>query len=171
MSAANFRLEEFSIEKEFYDRDGKLVLLEVRRLANTGIKRYVDIEDLWTNETHNQIMDYIRENDVERDTYQEIRGYLNVKCIVTLRDVRDSALADLEDNHRLTAKMIAKMKHDIEVRTQCAEDLEQVDDLSDTIEILKDDGDWDLNDWDVRWRPGLEKSKKRKYVPYGSAKK
>jgi hypothetical protein len=175
MSVANLRLADYTIEDEFYDRTGELVMFELQRLENIGAIRYVKVEELWCNETHNQIMDYIQQKDIEPRRFQNIRGYLNIKCIVSLRERRDFALSELEmdddANERYSEKMVEARKHDIEMKCQFLEDLSEVDDLSDTIADLDENDHWNVNDWDVRWRPGLQKTKKQKFIPHGSAKK
>jgi hypothetical protein len=175
MSVANLRLSDYTIEDEFYDRTGELVMLELKRLADAGAIRYVKVDELWSNDTHNQIMDYLWENNVEPRTFQMKRAYLNVKCIVTLREARDYALSELamdrESINRDSAAMVKAKKHDINMRCQFPEDLSEVDDLSNTIANLEEADHWNLDDWDVSWRLGLEKTKKKKFIPYGSSKK
>jgi hypothetical protein len=135
------------------------------------------VKEVWSNKNHNTIIEYLSANHVEYGSIKNIEGYRRVRCIMALRETCDLALSQLEMDYERdqsdnapTALEHKAQKENIRRQYLYPHELEDVDDLDETIDGLEGCEDYENVKWDVRWEP-VVKTKKKKTVKYGSSKK
>jgi hypothetical protein len=148
-------LTDFDIIEEFYDRHQNVRILMVQRKGSTET-HLVGTDYIWTNENHNQIMDYLQSKRVHPDRFRVQTGYMRVRFIMIVRKglLRTNQFAhERYDSGHITAE---ELREEIEYNTENAGNPEtwvEVDNLLEKAATMMLTGSWEEVDDYVRWCP------------------
>jgi hypothetical protein len=138
---------DWEICDDLYHRDGHLYMFMVQLKEDNSNCMIIQAESLWTNENHNIILDYIKQMDIDMETFREIRGFKQVKCIMLMRSACEAALSLYEIDAKKDEKKSKtnKLKEKIRRDWLYPDQLEELDDeeLEEWIDYLKEIWDWD----------------------------